>query len=90
MKKRVRNFCKCNKRQFDRVISLVNWNFINVFEDPNLAASVFHDILFFIFDSCFPFITVRFRSSDPPWMTASLKILIDKRDRAYGLSQMSN
>ena len=89
IKKRVRNFSKRNKFQFNRVISLVNWNLINYFEDANLAASVFHYILFALFDTCFPFVTVRFRNCDPPWMSVALKVLINKRDRAYCKGQSS-
>ena len=45
--------------------------------------------LYFFYDRCFPTRTVRLRSSDPPWMKPSLKVLIDDRDRAYSLGQRS-
>ena len=88
-KKRVRNFSCKNKRKFERLISLVNWNLINCIEDSSMAASIFHNVLCFIFDNCFPWITVRLRSNDPPWMSASLKVLINKRDAAYSTRNMS-
>ena len=36
-----------------------------------------------IYISCFPTRTIRFRDSEPRWLKASLKMLIDDRDRAY-------
>jgi hypothetical protein len=40
-------------------------------------------------DACFPFKTIRIRSTDPPWVKHSLKLLIDRRDRAFSLRQMA-
>lgn len=34
-------------------------------------------------DECFPTRTIRVRSSEPPWMKPSLKLLINRRDKAY-------
>jgi hypothetical protein len=82
-KKRIRNLSKANKRKFEITMCLVNWNLIKNFGDTQLAMNVFHSVLCFIYDACFPWITVRFRSNDPPWMNASLKILMDKRDNAF-------
>ena len=36
-----------------------------------------------LFEEHFPTRTIRVRVSDPPWVKASLKILIDDRDRSF-------
>ena len=88
IKKRIRNFSKNNRLSFQKTISLVNWEFLKLFDDVDYSFSVLHDVLRFIFDLCFPFVTVRFRSNDPPWMNGELKIILDQRDRAFGKKQM--
>ena len=87
-KKRVRNFCPVNKFQFQRIISLIDWSLIDNFHDPDFAMSVLHVVLFFIFDSCFPWVTVRFSNKDPPWMSVPLKVLMDRRDRAFSKGRL--
>ncbi|MEL7308255.1 MAG: reverse transcriptase family protein, partial [Pseudomonadota bacterium] len=87
-KKRIRNFCNDNRQSFDRTVSLVNWNVLQDFHDVDFAFTVFQNTLRLIFESCFPYISVRFRSNDPPWMNGELKILLDKRDRAFSKRQM--
>ena len=82
-KKRVREFSNANKCKFERAVSLVNWNLTKSFDDVQFAISVFYIVLSFFFDTCFPWKTVRFRNTDPPWMNTTLKILIDRRHRAF-------
>ena len=65
------------------MISLVDWTLLESFEDPNVAMSIFHEVLFDIFEFCFPHVTVRFSDRDPPWMSVPLKILLNRRDRAF-------
>ena len=83
VKKRVRNFCKGNKVLFQRIISLIDWSLIDMFDDPDFAMSVLHEVLSYVYDACFPLITVRFSNRDPPWMCVSLKILLNQRDHAF-------
>lgn len=83
LKKKVRNFSKSNMQSFHRTISLIDWDIILQFSDLDIAAIALNNVLWFIYDDCFPLVTVRFRNTDPPWMSAQLKLLMDKRDRAY-------
>lgn len=82
-KKKVRDFSKVNKCNFESAMSLVNWSIIESYYDIDFAISVFYNVLSFLYDACFPWITVRFRSNDPPWMNATLKVLMYRRDRAF-------
>ena len=79
----IRVFSEANKRSFVTTLSLINWNLIEFFDNVDLAMTAFQNVLWFIFDSFFPRKTVRFRNTDPPWMSPSLKVLMDHRDRAY-------
>ena len=88
VKKRVRNFCNANRYSFQRVLSLIDWSLIDSFDDPDFALLVFQNVLYFVFDSCFPRTTVRFNGYEPPWMSMSLKILMNCRDRAYSKGQL--
>jgi len=83
VKKRIRNFSQKNRRSFETAMSLVNWQLIDDFSDIDFAVVTLHNVLSFLFDSCFPYVTVRFRSTDPAWMNGTLKVLMDKRDRAF-------
>ena len=68
----------------------VNWlDLVRSACDLDTCAHLFTSYLFALYDSCFPKRTVRFRSSDPPWIKPSLKILIDDRDRAHASGCMS-
>jgi len=49
----------------------------------NVSASSLLSTLFDLFDQCFPLCVIRLRDSDPPWMKPSVKIIINRRDRAY-------
>ena len=58
-------------------------------DDLDASATFFQDSLTFLFNECFPLRTVRLRSSDPPWLKPSLKILVDDRDKAFHKRQWS-
>lgn len=58
-------------------------------DDLDKSVSFFQESLISIFNGCFPQRTVRLRSTDPPWLKPSLKILIDDRDKAYHKHQMA-
>ena len=88
MKKRVRKFCNTNRMAFQRTLSLVDWSLLDNVQDPDFAMSVFHEVLFYLYDSCFPEATVRFTSRDPPWVSVSLKILLNQRDHAFNKGRM--
>ena len=88
-KKRIRDFSYVNRQTFYEAVSLVDWDSLKNCHDVQLGFYMFQNVMRFLFDSCFPFRTVRVRSNDPPWMNGALKILLDKRDRAYGRRNMN-
>ncbi len=83
VKKKIRNFSLKNRRSFETAMSLVNWQLLDGYPDVDFAVDTLHKVLQFLFDTCFPYVTVRFRSTDPVWMNGTLKVLMDKRDRAF-------
>ena len=84
-----RRFSTSRKARFSEIIAGINWlSFVEERDDLNDCASDFQECLFDIFDSCFPTRIIRFRSTDPPWIKPSLKILLDDRDRAFSFHQM--
>ncbi|MEL7309307.1 MAG: hypothetical protein AAGK05_16565, partial [Pseudomonadota bacterium] len=74
---------------FHRYIDNIDWlSLFRDFRDLDEAMHVFLFTLRGIFDSFFPFVTVRVKSSDKPWVRPSLKVLINARDRAFALCQI--
>lgn len=83
-KTKVRRFAKDNMARFDEAMYTTNWeSFINSAESIDEAASALFHELYNSFDTHFPLKTIRMRHNDPPWMKPSLKLLIDRRDRAF-------
>jgi len=89
IKKKVRNYSLRNRIHFDSQVRSYDWLAL-VDSESNLdnAALLFLNCLQELFSVCFPYKTIRFRSSDPPWMRSSLKFLIDQRDRAFSQGHM--
>ena len=84
IKREVRNISKYNKARFSELVNQIDWlSLLSSTHSLNLAASTLLSTLHSIYDFCFPSRVIRLRHSDPPWMKASLKIILDKRDRAY-------
>jgi len=84
IKKTVRKFSASRLFKFRFAVASIDWiSFVASFSNLDDSVSNFIDALVFLFEYHFPCRTVRFRSSDPEWMKASLKILIDDRDRAF-------
>ena len=49
-----------------------------------MTVSLFYFIsIRYLFDSFFPFTTIRMRQCEPPWMTIALKVLINDKDKAF-------
>lgn len=84
LKKMVRKFTAANRERFARLMHSINWEDL-VLSSPSVDEStlLFQTTISYLYDLCFPFRTIRFRVSDPPWINATLKILINDRDRAY-------
>lgn len=79
-----RKFSAARKEVFAQLLARTDWyELVRSANDLDSCASLFTTSLFCVYDFCFPKRTVRLRSTDPPWMMPSLKILIDDRDRAY-------
>ena len=62
----------------------VDWSTLECLDGEAMAAR-FQHLLSDIFVRHFPEKTVRLRSSDPPWMPASLKAMYDVMERSYHL-----
>lgn len=83
-KRKVRKFTKANVARFCHQVSSIDWvSVVKSIDDLDASVTFFQDSLTFLFNKCFPLRTVRLRSSDPPWLKPSLKILIDDRDKAF-------
>lgn len=88
IKRKVRKFSKANCAKFRHFVARTDWlSFVNCDENVNVSSACFLHHLSVLYDQCFPIRTVRVRDSDPEWITFSLKILIDDRDRAFSLGQ---
>lgn len=89
-KKRIRKFSKSNVARFAEAICSTDWlSVVSSRDQFDEALNHFVNHLSFLFDHCFPYRTVRIRSTDPEWMNESLKVLIDDRDRAFANKQWS-
>lgn len=69
---------------FFNTISTIDWIKLSS-SGPTLheCASIFLTTVKHLVDIYFPFRSIRVRSSEPPWMRHSLKILLNDRDRAF-------
>ena len=67
----VRNIWSYDRGNYDKLrekASSVNWN-----DDINVCANNITDTILELSKQCIPNKVIRFRSSDPPWITNSLK-----------------
>ncbi len=87
-KRRVRKFTQSSFVSFQSYISSFDWlAFVRDMSDLEDAFSVLLKTLHSVFDHFFPLRTVRWRQSDKPWVTSSLKLLINARDSAFSKGQ---
>ena len=83
-KKHVRKITKYNKSKFGEMLHQIDWySFVVSAPDIDSAALSLHSCIYAIYDLCFPLRVIRIRNTDPPWMKASMKILLDRRDRVF-------
>jgi len=88
VKKKVRKYSKSSIASFHSFLNSVDWmSYLQHISDLDVAFTTFHDSLFAVFDFFFPFVYVRIRATDKPWVRPSLKNLINARDRAYSCGQ---
>jgi hypothetical protein len=88
VKKTVRKFSRANVSRFLHAVARVDWlAMAQSSDDVDHCASRMMNCLSTLFHQHFPKRTIRLRSDDPEWMSPSLKILIDDRDRAFSNKQ---
>lgn len=86
----VRKFSVSKKSQFIETVNNTDWlAIVKSYDDLDSCSSFFSKSLYSLFNHFFPLRVVRLRSTDPPWMKPSLKMLIDDRDRAFSKKQSS-
>ena len=83
-KVKVRNYSKANIARFRDILISTDW-LAMVMSESNLdvSSSIFLQTLKYLFDLCFPEKSIRIRSTDPVWMSFSLRKLINDRDTAW-------
>ena len=82
-KVKVRSFSPASFAQCYSVLLSIDWNACCLdFDDINEAIDALQFLLLQLYHLFFPEKTVRMRSSDPSWLTPSLKAISDARDRA--------
>lgn len=88
VKKQVRKISKSSLTSFYRYVNSIDWlSFVRDISDLDDAFSTFVCTLRSVFDHFFPWRIVRVRPNDKPWVRASLKLLINDRDRAFANGQ---
>ena len=84
VKKVVRKLSRANVALFREKVACTDWlAMVKSEQCLDSSTSMFLSTLKFLFDLCFPQKTVRIRSSDPVWMSSSLKLLMNARDEAW-------
>ena len=83
-KVQIRHFSKSACAKFYDAINKVNWNtFFNNELSLETVVGDFYNCVKYFFDLNFVLKTVRVREFEPPWMSYSLKLLINDCDRAF-------
>ena len=84
VKRQVRKCSISGKIAFQKFVDSVDWlGLCSTMISLDDCASVFIQTLMACVNIFFPLRTIRVRSSEFPWMTSSLKILTNDRDRAF-------
>ena len=82
-----RDFREKNHGLFLSLLLSINWDTILSSDSVDNAISSFNDVVFTLFDICFPLRSVRMREDDPPWMTPFIKFLFNRIDRTFSTSR---
>jgi hypothetical protein len=84
-KKLVRTNTKANMAAFMQAAASIDWMAVVDEQDRSVdeSATCFQEVIILLLDSFFPLRVIRERSNDPIWMKPSMKILLNRRDRAY-------
>jgi hypothetical protein len=86
VKKYVRKFCPASMAAFGARVLSMNWTSLvteALAYSLDDAVDVLHSGLRQAFDTSFPLRVVRCKVSDPPWLSSSLRLLMNQRDRAF-------
>ena len=85
----IRDTSEIRVNQFRHKLENTNWDFsdqANSAKDPNTAYNIFIDKYTGLFDTCFPFKTIKgkaLNSFRKPWFTKSLLKSISKKNKLY-------
>jgi len=83
-KRLVRTNTKANMAAFMQTAASIDWlAVVDGHESVDDSAKIFQEVIILLLDSYFPLRVIRERSNDPIWMKPSMKILLNRRDRAY-------
>ena len=79
----VRDLRASSKAALGRYISFIDWSVLDVFDSCQSKLEFFTGIIKSGLDIIMPLKTVKIHSQDVPWMTAHLKDLMNRRQKAY-------
>ena len=81
----VRDFKNTDFRKLCQYLSSVDWSCLNASTNCTDAVSMFYNILNNLFDVCVPMKKRYHNHQSPIWFDKDLKILRNKKDRAFKL-----
>lgn len=81
---KLRKFTKSSMAGFFSTIQNTDWlSLSKSFADLDTSVEYFQCCLYSVYDYYFPLRTVHVRDREDPWMSLSLKLLINERDKAF-------
>ena len=78
----------CCTRSFSQWITSGKWDEVYAVECAEEKAAVFEDLLSEKFQTHFPEKSVKHREDDKPWLTESIKNLVNQRQKAFTSGDM--
>ena len=84
IERQIWNYNRKNSKPIKRRMKNLSWSQqLNLNINPNWQVKSFHDICFNIMTNFIPNIIKKCVPRDPPWITKSLKTLLNKKNRLY-------
>ena len=82
--RKIWHFNRANTAAIKRSMTSFPWlQHLNINTDPNWQVKTFTDIFLNIMSNCIPNETKRFIPRDPPWITKSLKTMLNRKNRLF-------
>ena len=82
--RKIWHFNRANTAAIKRSMTSFPWlQHLNINTDPNWQVKTFTDIFLNIMSNCIPNETKRFIPCDPPWITKSLKTMLNRKNRLF-------